>query len=170
MKIIEAMKRIKLNREKLSDLHKKINSNAAHMNFETPLYGDRQRQQVAEWLQSTFDINQEIVRLSVAISRTNLATQVTIEIGGKLLTKSITEWVLRRREGAALDLAAWQQLTDRGLKEATAGSSTSIPVELKIVRYFDPVERDRKLTEFREEPHLIDSALEIVNATTDLIE
>ena len=38
--------------------------------------------------------------------------------------------------------------------------------EVKIVRYFDPVERDRMIALYRSEPSLIDGTLEIVNATT----
>ena len=39
---------------------------------------------------------QEIARLRVAITRTNLATSVTIELGGKPVTKTLAEWIQRR--------------------------------------------------------------------------
>lgn len=41
---------------------------------------------------------------------------------------------------------------------------------MTLVRYFDPVERDNRVSMYREEPGLIDSTLEVVNATTDLLE
>lgn len=169
MKIIEAMKRVKLNDEKIADLQAKVAGVSANLTIETPLYGDQTGKHIAEWLQACEDIGQENIRLLVDIQRTNMATPVTIEVGGKAVTKSIAEWVWRRRRYAAQDLVSWQKLTDRGLKEGFGQSSTGVPLEIKIVRHYDPLKRDAKLAEYRAEPHEIDAALEIVNATTDLL-
>ena len=170
MKIIEAMKRVKLNDEKIADLNNKIAGVSANLTIETPLYGDQTKARITEWLQSVEDIGRENVRLLVAIQRTNLATSVPIEVGGKTVTKTIAEWVWRRRKYAATDLASWSKLTDRNLKEGFGQSSTGVPLEIKIQRHYDPLKRDEKMAEYRAEPHQIDAALEIVNATTDLLE
>ena len=170
MKIIEAMKRIKLNKEKIADLQTKIAANSANLSYETPAYGDRQRAQVFEWVQSALDVGQENIRLLVAIQRTNLATQVTIELGGKGVTKCIAEWVWRRREYATIDYGTWAKLTDRGLKEGSIQQSTGQMMEVKLVRQYDPAVRDAQMVMYREEPTLIDGALELINATTDLLE
>lgn len=169
MKIIEAMKKIKTLQEKADDIRKKIGLHSADLDYETPLYGD-QRKQVTEWLQSHFDIMKEILRLRIAIQRTNLDTNVTMTLGEKNVTKTIAEWIHRRRDLAQMDLQAWKQLTDRGLKEGSFPQSTGHLKEVKIRRYFDPVERDRMVELFRTEPHVIDATLEVVNATTDIIE
>ena len=176
MKIIEAMKQVKELARKQDDLRGKVAQNCAHLNFETPVYADPTAT-VRGWLQSYEDISQEIVRLRVAVQRTNLATQVPISLGGTTVTKSIAEWILRRggkdKDGQARsDYAAWSQVNDRGLKEGGLQSSVgqAIGMEVKVVRNFDPAERDRKVDLFRGEPSAIDAALEVVNATTDLIE
>lgn len=169
MKIIEAMKRVKLNDEKVVDLQNKIAGASANLNIETPLYGDQTDKRIIEWLQSSEDIGKESIRLLIAIQRTNLITSVTMTIGENTITKSIAEWVWRRRRYAATDLATWQKLTDRGIKEGINQGPTG-PIEIKIVRHYDPLIRDAKLSEYRAEPHQIDAALEIINATTDLIE
>lgn len=169
MKIIEAMKRVKMNDEKVADLQQKISANSANISIETPLYGNDTDQRVREWLQSAEDIGQENIRLLVAIQRTNMATPVTITLGDKPVTKTIAEWVWRRRRYAEVDLGTWQKLTDKGIKEGIQQGPTG-PIEIKIVRHYDPMVRDAKLVEYRSEPHLIDGALEIVNATTDLVE
>lgn len=169
MKIIEAMKRVKMNDEKVSDLQTKIAGASANLNIETPLYGDQTDKRITEWLQSSEDIGKENIRLLVAIQRTNMVTPVTINIGGNMIIKSIAEWVWRRRRYAATDLATWQKLTDRGIKEGINQGPTG-PIEIKIIRHYDPVMRDAKLAEYRAEPHEIDGALEIINATTDLVE
>lgn len=170
MKIIEAMKRVKANKEKIADLHVKIGGACANLSFETPLYGTDTPTRITEWTQSCDDLTQENIRLLTAIAKTNLAIPVTITLGEKSVTKSIAEWVWRRREYAALDLATWSKMTDRGLKEGTGQTSTGIPMDIKIVRHYDPVRRDKMVSIYKSEPHEIDSALEVVNAVTDLVE
>lgn len=170
MKVIEAMKQVKKNTAKIDDLHRKIGKICANLSHETPEYGTETAKKVSEWLQSCDDLSQESARLQCAIQRTNLATQVTIEIGGKSVTKSISEWVLRRRKYATIDLATWSILTDRGLKEGSMSSSTGTPFEVKLVRHFDPSKRDEMMAMYRDEPYQIDSTLEVINATTEVIE
>lgn len=170
MKIIEAMKRVKLNKEKIADLQKKIGLNCAALSFETPLYGEAQRSTVDGWLQSCNDLAQENVALLVAIARTNLVTPVTITLGEKQVTKTISEWIWRRREYAALDALTWTTLGDRNLREGKGTNSQGAEVDVKIVRFFDATVRDEKLAVYRSEPHVIDAAMEVVNATTELVE
>lgn len=172
MKIIEAMKRVKANKEKVVDLQQKIGLFCANLNFETLTYGspDQTKATVEGWLQSCIDLTQDNIGLLTSIQRTNNATSVTITLGEKSVTKTIAEWVWRRREYAALDLKTWQMLTDRNLKEGTGQNSSGTPIEVKIVRHFDPVKRDKMVAMFKSEPHEIDAALEVVNAVTDLVE
>ena len=169
MKIIEALKQIKDLQRKADDLRGKVASHSAHMNFETPMYPD-QKGQVSEWIQAHTDILKEILRLRVAIQKTNIMTPVIIELDGKQVTKSIAEWIHRRRDLANLDRDMWKKLTDRGLKEGMGNNSMGQPVEVKIIRCYDPKERDNKVALFESEPSTVDAKLEIINAVTDLIE
>ena len=170
MKIIEAMKRIKLNKEKIADLQAKIALYCANLNFETPTYGAETPATITGWLQSCDDLAQETARLLVAIARTNLATPVSITLGETTVTKPIAEWIWRRREYAALDLATWQKLGDRGLREGQTTNSTGEKIDVRIVRHFDPALRDKRIAMYKSEPHEIDAALEVVNAVTELHE
>lgn len=170
MKIIEAMKRVKANKEKIGDLQKQVSLYCANYDFESPTYGTETANKIAEWLQACDDISKQSAKLLVAIQRTNLATQVTITLGDNNITKSIAEWVWRRREYAALDLKTWSMLTDRNLKDGMHQNSQGLPTPVKVVRHFDPVKRDRMAAMYKGEPHEIDAALEVVNAVTDLIE
>lgn len=170
MKIIEAMKRVKANKEKITDLQAGIAKYCAALNFETPTYGDKTAGKITEWLQGCNDLTQDNAKLLVSIARTNLATMVTITLGDKPVTKSIAEWVWRRREYAEADLRTWMMLTDRNLKEGTTKNSQGETLEVKIIRFFDPVQRDTMVAMFKSEPHEIDAALEVINAVTDLID
>lgn len=169
MKLIEAMKKVKGNRQKIADLQDKIANNSAHLSHETSPY-ENPKQKVKEWAQACDDLSKECVDLLTRISKTNLETQVTIELGGKNVTKSIAEWIWRRREFALLDLKTWRMMGDRGLKEGHMQSSTGQPIEVKIVRNYDIELRDKRMDEYSSEPREIDSALEIANAITDLVD
>lgn len=105
-----------------------------------------------------------------AITRTNLATTATITLGERQVTKSLAEWIWRRREFAGIDFATWSKLGDRGLREGTMKNSQGTEVDVKIVRHYDPKLRDLRVAEFKGEPHEIDATLEVVNAVTDLLE
>lgn len=169
MKIIEAMKEIKRQEEKVEDLKKKAGLYCADLNVETALYPD-QAGQVKEWLQSAHDSLKEAERLRLAIAKTNLATQIEIEIAGQKVFKSIAAWIIRRRLYANSEKALWQGIGDRGLREGMAKNSVGENVEIKIRRYYDPKLRDAKVAEYHDEPGLIDRTLEVKNAVTDILE
>ena len=170
MKLIQAMKKLKDLNVKAEDLRGKVAQFCSDLTIETPTYAD-QRSKVAEWIQSHGDILKEILSLRVAIQRTNLVTPVTIELDGKQVTKSVAEWIHRRRDLAKMELDIWSKLGDRNLKEQNVQTTPGGAVtEVRIRRYFDANERDKRREVYRSEPSVIDSTLEVVNATTELIE
>lgn len=169
MKIIEGMKRIKELLGKVSDLKEKVATHCADSDFETPLYTD-QRAEVTGWIQGIRDTLFEVENLRFRIQKTNIATPVQISVGDKVVTKSIAEWIHRRRDLAGLELLSWSALTDRGIREGTVKQSNGVEREIKIRRYYDAKERDKKIEQLKAEPHLIDSRMEVVNAVTDLLE
>jgi len=169
MKIIEAMKKVKENRRKIEDLKSKIKKNAARLSYETSQY-DAPEKKVKEWLQSCNDLSVDCVNLLERINKTNISTNVEITIGGKNVTRSIAGWIYRRREFATIDLDVWKSLTDNGLKDGFAKTASGEEMEVKLIRHFNPDQRDKKIEEFSEEPYLIDSRLEVVNAITDILD
>jgi len=170
MKIIEGLKKVKDLTKKVEDLHIKIEKAAADTELDTPLYSD-QRTKVSAWLQAVHDILLEIELLKYRIQKTNILTDVVIELGNKNITKSISQWIMRRQLYASQEKKAWQQLTDRGLQTQAARSSNTSDVKYyKVRRYFDPEERDKMVSLYDSEPSIIDGKLEIINAITDLLE
>lgn len=168
MKLIQAMKKIKDLTAKAADLREKVGKHCADLTIENPTYPDQKRQ-IAEWMQAHGDILKEVLELRTAIQQTNLATTVTIELGGKHVTKSIAAWIHRRRDLAKLDGEMWGKLTDRGLREQNLQTTPGgVVTEVRIRRYFDPAERDTRQELYRTEPSIIDAALEVVNATTNV--
>ncbi len=168
MKIIEAMKKVKELLIKADDLRQKVHTYCADQTHETPMYGTTQGEKIKEWVQAHHDILKEIIALRVGVQRTNLATKVTIELGGKPVTKTIAEWIHRRRDVADLEYRIWNGIGDRNLREGFVKSSTGESVEVKIRRHYDPQTRDRFVDLFRSEPGIIDRTLEVTNAVTEL--
>jgi len=171
MKIIEAMKKVKDLQRKKSDLQEKIAKHCADLDCETPMYPDQKRE-IQGWVQSAEDIIKEIEHLRVSIQKTNIETDVTIELGGKFVTKKIAQWIHRRRDLAIDQSNLWKCMTDRGLKETSVVQLTAASPQSFVKRrlYFDPSERDKKIELYRGEPSIIDSTLETINAVTELIE
>lgn len=168
MKIIEAMKEIKALKRKHEDLMKKVHTHCANLDYETAVYADQQKQ-VSEWIQACQDVCSEIERLDERIKQTNLVTEVTIEIDGKTISKSITRWLNRKNVLISMEKSLYQGLGDKGLREGQLQTSAGQINNVKIRRYYDPEKRDKKIQSLLSEPYLIDSKLEVINAITDLV-
>lgn len=173
MKIIQAMKQLKDLQVKAEDIRKKVGQYCADMTYETPTYGsvEAQTQQIRDWLQSHTDIVKEMARLRTAIQRTNMITEVPIDLGGMTVTKTIAEWIHRRRDLAAMEQEMWTALgrKETSMREGTVQTSTGDKVDAKIRRYYDPKRRDEMVALYRGEPMTIDANLEVINAVTDVI-
>jgi hypothetical protein len=169
MKLIEALKKKKELLAKADDLREKIAKYHVHYNVENPTYKD-QTKQVSEWLQAHSDVLKEILRLAIAIQRTNQETRTTFEFGGVKVDRSISEAIIRRDTLAELELKAWTVMNDKGLKEGVRKTTTGDGEDVKIVRCYDPVERDKQMAIFSAEKSAIDAQLEVTNAITTLLE
>lgn len=170
MKIIEALKEVKRLEEKVSDLTNKVKKYSADLDFERPFYGtvQDQKDKIAEWLQSIHDSLKEATRLRIAIQKTNLSVTVGIKLGDNNVQHSIAEWIIRRRLYAEMELKPWKVMTMREVREGKVKSSTGDQIEVKARYYFDPEIRDRTVDIFKDEPGIIDSTLEVINATINL--
>lgn len=169
MVLIEALKQINDLNRKADDLRKKVAKHCAITSLQKSTY-ENQRSTIDGWIQAYKDILKEILNLRLAIQRTNLDTKVVIELGGKQVTKSIAGWIHRRRDLAQREQEIYDALTDRGIIEGTTQVQGGDRIEIEIVRFFDPKTRDEKRELYAGERSIIDGKLEIVNATTDLIE
>lgn len=169
MKLIEALKKTKELQKKAEDLRILVRDNCARSSVETDKYPD-QADKVSGWIQAHSDILKEILKLRIAIQRTNLEVKVDIDFDGKVVTKTIAEWIHRRRDLANEELSMWNNLTDRGIQEGRVKGPTGDLLDMKIKRFYDPEKRDNMRAFYQSEPLIIDSKLEVVNAITEVIE
>jgi hypothetical protein len=171
--LIEALKKRKFLVKKAEDYIKLVRDNCAIPSTEKPKFGteDEQRIQIQAWIQGHSDILKEISKLNIAIQKTNLDTNLTIQLQGKAVTKCLSEWILRARELSSLEMRMWDCITDRSIKETLIPGPTreSQPIEVKIIRFYDPKLREVQRMALLEEPSIVTGSLEIANATTTLI-
>ncbi len=167
MKIIEALKKIKYLTKKCEDYRAKIAKSAADMDFDTPEYPDM-KAKVSEWVQGHGDMIKEISSLKFRIQKTNVHQMIAIDLNNNKVTKSIYEWIQRRRELCSLEQKAWEALTDRSLGDKQFQQTNGSISTLKMRRYYDPAEKAKMVDAMKYEPVAIDSALEIANCTIDL--
>ena len=127
---------------------------------------------IKSWIQSVHDIAKEIEGLKIRIQKTNLLEEVSIEIrDGERVTKTIAAWIHRRKSLAALEAKSWASLTNKGLQAAPYKRKGEEEVKVANVRrYYNQKDRDLKVEEYTSEPARIDAALEVANATRDLLE
>ncbi len=169
MKIIEALKQIKYLAKKAEDLQGKLALHSADLEFDNAPFPDM-KQKIKEWMQAHTDIVREVGRLRYRLQKTNTNTILTIQLNGVDVTKSIYEWIQRRKDLAKLELCAWQKLTDRNLKDGQFQQTNGQMGQIKMRRYYDPQEKETRITQLSQEPSLVDAALEIANCQTDLVE
>jgi hypothetical protein len=170
MKIIEAMRTIKVLNDKNAGLIGKIQQYCADDGQGEPHYQtvENQKAKVSEWIQSRKDCIKEIERLRLGIQRTNLATVVKVELGGVPIEKSIAAWIHRRRDLAGSEKQSFDALSCRFQPQAMRDTEGNAFV-VNPRKYYDLEKREKMLDILQSEPTLIDAALEIANATTEVI-
>ena len=166
MKLIEAMKELKLIEKKMAKNAQLITKYSAQPNSERLYFGDAesQKKEIQSLIQSNLDLAENYVALKIRIERTNLET--VIEFHGKDL--SLAELLVYKRKIAKAILTTFEALDDSsakmGLMRRSSGEDRAV-----IERFYDERTKNDKLREWQDFYEAIDSRLEVVNATTDLV-
>lgn len=170
MRLIEAIKSLRLQSKILEQIRSEIaNHSQVYSNEKSPLGDtDEAKEVIRQKVQSYHDRLREIERLSRDLAFTNATTEVTIRLDGQDVTKTITEWIKRRDRTVIDDTMLQQSLGARQLKPKVDPNLPEDRRQIEVINLFDVKQRDSRLRALMEERSLIDGALEIVNATTDL--
>ena len=167
MKIIEGMKELKLITKKMQKNSQLINEYAALPDNERLHFGTRQNQvnEIKKLLQSNTDLAKNYLKIKKRIEKTNL--EVTVEMTGHPYT--ISELLVLKRTIAQAMVASYNALNDniaRGRVRNTQRGEKAPFIE----KYYDEKEKNEGIREWDDLYHNIDSRLEVINATTDLLE
>lgn len=170
MKIIEALKELPLLEKRIQKQTAQIGKYASYGShvgsaFETEA---KQRTELAALVQSNNDLVNRYLSLRKVLNKTNTEVLVTID----KLTLSISEWIAFREKGGKMLIDTFQALTiNNGSNDIrTVQANLNEGAQVGIVRCFDEKLKNVSINEYQEILDKIDATLEMVNATTDLVE
>jgi len=169
MKLIEAMKRLKLLEKRMAGNWENITKYASQLSHEKLYFNthEEQTKEVSGIIQSTHDLVWEYMRLKANIDYTNLRTVVTIK--GKEYT--IAQLLLMKRKMVAVLKSSYQALNSKSA-ESRMHRTVAVPdgSSVSVITFFNEREKNVQLLYWMEVESEIDARLEVVNATTDLLE
>ena len=167
MKIVEAMKELKLTEKKMIKNNNSIQKYSSQPSNERPYFQDEatQKKEVKNLLQSNKDLLSNYLALKKKIEKTNLET--TIEMDGVKYT--ISDLLVLKRRLAKIMIDSFDSMNDKSAKQSLM-SMRGTDSSIKIERFYDERERMEGLSKWQDFYDNIDSRLEVVNATTDIIE
>lgn len=168
MKLIEAMKKLRVIEKRMADNSHKIEEYSAFVSterlpFETE---EAQKKELRSRIQANTDLMTEYLGLKRAIERTNLAVQV--EIGGTSYT--ISDLLTLKRRLGALMMETYLSLNTGQADRRVSRMATLEGTVPQVVRLYKEDEKNENLRKWQDLLDNIDSRLEVVNATTDIVE
>lgn len=169
MKLIEGMKTLKVIEKKMQHNTERVNQYAAIVSSERPIFGTEaeQRKQVEQLIQSNTDLAKQYLSLKKAVDLTNIQSQVTI---GKE-TFSISDLLQIQRNVAKLMKTTYNALNDKLAEQRIVTMrqpTTEKPPHVE--RMYDENEKYKGLQYWQGLEDEIETRLEVINATTNLIE
>lgn len=173
MKLIEGMKKLKVLEKHMGRNTERIQQYSSVPSNEKPTFGDEkvQRQEVQALIQSNTDIVAEYLHLKKRVDMTNLTVEVTI--GKRKL--AIGDLLILRRGLAKLMEKTFHALNTQYAELRLGQMQRSIALQPGekppfIIRLYDENEKFDKLQDWQSLQDEIEQRLEVINATTDLVE
>ena len=168
MKIIEGMKRLRVIEKRMESQRNAINEYASKLSTEMPRFQTKEDQakEVASLIQSNNDLCAEYLRIKRSIEYTNL--KVTVELQGKAY--SISDLLVVKRKLADRMVATYRALNDTVARDRLRNAPKFDGETPKVEILYDERTKLDNIRKWQDLADIIDSRLEVINATTDLIE
>ncbi|MGD2072884.1 MAG: hypothetical protein PVG65_05300 [Candidatus Thorarchaeota archaeon] len=170
--LIEAMKKLRIIEKKINTNTNSINRYASMVSTEKPSFDNegKQQREINALIQSNEDLMEEYLILKKRIEYTNLFT--TVEMHGRKY--SISELLVIRRKLANLMVSTYNALNDREgqsrLQMYQRTSATASDSERpRVVKLYKEEMKNEGLKKWQDLYDNIDSRLEVINATTPLM-
>lgn len=170
-KIIEILKEIPLIDKKISKnqgLLQQYSSATQIGDVESFQFGNAKEQtaNVSSILQSIIDLGQRRAELRRMLALTNATVRVTIDKE----TKTITEWIEYRQKTIDMNIMALNALNNKtGLAALNSTKSGDPTIGVRVVQFYSEAEKINAIEYWMDRKNKIDTTLEIVNATTDVV-
>lgn len=164
MKLVEAMKELKLIEKKIDKNINSIQKYSSQPSNERPYFTsiEEQKKEIKSLIQANKDLMDNYLDLKQKIEKTNLT--ITVEMDGRKYT--ISELLVLKRRLAKLMIASYEAMNDKEAKHSIMRLSDS---QIKVERFYDEKEKNQGLAMWQDFYDNIDSRLEVINATTELV-
>lgn len=167
MKIVEGLKRLKVLEKRIAGNAQDITKYSSVLSTEKPAFEteERQKEEVKRLIQASEDLANEYLKLKSQIERTNL--QVVATINNK--THTLSEFLIIKRKLAKMMQGIYQALNTHTAENRMHTTRFSPDQKVSVVQLYNESDRNMKLREWQEMYEAIDSRLEVINATEDLV-
>ncbi len=164
MKIIEALKRMKLLEKRIETNNRNITEYSSKLSNEKPIFASEkiQEKEVKSLIQANKDLIIEILKLKRSIEVTNL----TVTFTANNVTDTISGHLFRIRRLNHLIRNTYMALNANKIKP----NSMNISNDIKIEKLYDEKEKQDGLRNIMDYESEVSAKLEVINATTDIIE
>lgn len=173
MMLIEGMKKLKVLEKHMQRNAERIQQYASIPSNEKPYFGDEkaQKDEVNKLIQSNEDLLAEYLHIKKRIDMTNLTTKVTIGKDAFILSDLL---ILRRGLSKKMQ-TTFHALNDKYADERIRGYQQRITTQagekpVHVLRLYDEKEKFEKLQYWQGLDDEIEQRLEVINATTKLVE
>jgi len=169
MKIIEGLKKLKVIEKRMEKNRNQITQYASMVSIERPIFNteENQRKEVASLIQANNDLLKEYLDLKGKIEKTNFTFKV--EMGGVMYT--ISDLLVIKRKLAKVMMQTYEALNNSAgqsrIRNVSIGAGERSP---QVVLFYDEKAKLAGLDVWQDLYNNIDSRLEVINATTDLVE
>jgi len=168
MKIVEGLKRLKVLEKRIVSNCSDITKYASILSTEKPAFESEtmQKEEVRQLIQASEDLGAEYLKLKSQIERTNL--QVSATINGK--THTLSEFLVIKRKLARMMQGVYNALNTNAAEGRMHTSRFGNDQKVNIVQLYDESSRNESLRAWQDLYEAVDSRLEVINATEDLVE
>ena len=171
MTITEGLKELKLIEKKLKKNKELLAKYSSQPSNEKPYFGteEEQRKEIKSILQSSEDLVIRYTNLHGRITRTNLKT--VVQFNGEPYT--IDSLLQIKRTLANLMIDIYKSLNDNNYYNMISSYKTSSfqqNNDLSLVRFYNEKDKQESIRKWEDFYNEIDSRLETINATTNLID
>ena len=169
--IIEGLKRLRLIEKRMTKNCEEIKKYSSLLNNEKPIFDteEKQKLEVKQLIQSNSDLETEYCKLKASIDYTNLVTNVQIEDENRTIHGWLT--VLRKTGAQMIQTFRSLNTSEAQKNQSRFGRAEGIG-SITFLRMYDENEKraGQRKWEDLTAGKTIEGRLEVINATTDLIQ
>lgn len=168
MTLIEGLKRLRVILKRIEGNTAEITRYASKLSTEKgPFESDeKQRSEVKSRIQANLDLVTEYLLLKDRVDRTNRLTTISISN----VERALSDWLLLKRQLGQHVLSTYSALNKSDAEQRLRSAHTVGQERVTVEQLYDESEKNTSLRRWMDDLAEFDARLEVVNATTKLVD